>query len=77
MRPEASPAGREGVYSVGDLWPLLEGDVVPRVAPVVRLDEGHAAVDGVAERDPVLAVRPEVHGVVEDALGVVAVRLRG
>ena len=49
---------------------------MPGVAPVVGLDEGHPAVDGVAERDPVLVVvGPEVHGVVEDALGVVAVGL--
>ena len=77
MGPEAGAAGGEGVHPVGDLWPLLEGDVVPRVAAVVRLDERHAAVDGVAERDAVLPVGPEVHGVVEDALRVVAVRLEG
>merc|ERR1719471_464909 len=75
MGPEAGAAGGEGVHPAGDLWPLLEGDVVPRVAAVVRLDERHAAVDGVAERDAVLPVGPEVHGVVEDALRVVAVRL--
>ena len=76
VRSEASSAGRKGVHSVGNLWPLLEGDVVPRVSPVVRLDDCHAAVDRVPEGDPVLLVRPEVHGVVKDALGVVAVRLR-
>ena len=76
MRSEASSAGRKGVHSVWDLWPLLEGDVVPGVTAVVRLDDRHAAVDRVPEGDPVLLVRPEVHGVVKDALGVIAVRLR-
>ena len=75
MRPEASSARRKGVHSLWDLGPLLEGDVVPGVAPVVRLDDGHPPVDRVAERDPVLLVGPEVHGVVKDALGVVAIRL--